>query len=285
MNVARIPAELRALDQWVNWRLEERDGKLTKVPYQPNGLRADSTAPTTWSGFAACQQASSSIGFVVTEDDPYTGVDLDKVIDESGVIAPEAMRIVERLNSYTELTPSAAGLRVWVRARKPGPDCKRKLNGNSSLIEIYDQKRFFTMTGEHLLGTPSTIEDRQTELDALYHELFPPPAADPTWKEPTGHVDVDDQELLRRMFAADNGQKIERLWRGDTSAHPSPSEADAALAAHLAFWTDRDAGRMDALFRRSGLYREKWDSRRGEGTYGSQTIAKPRPYNRPGRPH
>ncbi len=35
-----IPAELILRKQWVVWRWEKRNGKLTKPPYQPNGSRA-----------------------------------------------------------------------------------------------------------------------------------------------------------------------------------------------------------------------------------------------------
>ena len=44
----------------------------------------------------------------------------------------------------------------------------------------------------------------------------------------------------------------------------------------LAFWTGRDGTRMDRLFRRSGLYRAKWDQQHyGDGrTYGRGAIDK-----------
>ena len=42
------------------------------------------------------------------------------------------------------------------------------------------------------------------------------------------------------------------LWRGDTSAYDSRSEADMALCCLLAFWTGRDGRRVDRLSRPSG---------------------------------
>ena len=83
-----------------------------------------------------------------------------------------------------------------------------------------------------------------------------------------------DEELLARMGEANNGQRFERLWRGEwRGEYPSQSEADLALCSILAFWTGRDAERMDQLFRRSGLFRPKWDEHRGSRTYGETTIA------------
>ncbi len=60
---------------------------------------------------------------------------------------------------------------------------------------------------------------------------------------------------------------------GDTSLHADDhSGADQALCNLLAFWTGKDATRMDRMFRRSGLFRDKWDEKRGEHTYGQKTI-------------
>jgi hypothetical protein len=61
-----------------------------------------------------------------------------------------------------------------------------------------------------------------------------------------------------------------RLWNADTAGYASQSEADMALCCHLAFWTGKDASRMDSLFRQSGLYRDKWERQ----DYRERTIAK-----------
>ena len=52
------------------------------------------------------------------------------------------------------------------------------------------------------------------------------------------------------------------------------SSADQSLTNHLAFWTGKDMPRMDRLFRRSGLMRDKWDKvhRHDGATYGRMTI-------------
>ena len=45
-----------------------------------------------------------------------------------------------------------------------------------------------------------------------------------------------------------------------------------AFCSHLAFWTGKDAGQMDRLFRKSGLMRPKWDRAQSGTTYGAITI-------------
>src|SRR5207302_522329 len=105
--------------------------------------------------------------------------------------------------------------------------------------------------------------ERQEALDALYAEVWRqdrstnkivasgPPA------NGTPHGLTDDEILCRARTAA-NGDKFRRLWGGDTGGYVSPSEADLSLCSLLAFWTGPDAERIDRLFRKSGLMREKW---------------------------
>lgn len=87
---------------------------------------------------------------------------------------------------------------------------------------------------------------------------------------------LSDNDLLEKAFKSKNGAKIQQLYNGDFSGYPSQSEADQALCNHLAFWLDRDPGRMDATFRTSGLMREKWDKKHfsNGSTYGQETVDK-----------
>ena len=86
---------------------------------------------------------------------------------------------------------------------------------------------------------------------------------------------LSDGELLEIMFNSQNGDKIRSLFSGDTSGYANDdSRADLALCSYLAFWTNNDLARMDALFRQSGLMRRKWDEKRGAQTYGAMTISK-----------
>src|SRR5690606_38855151 len=52
------------------------------------------------------------------------------------------------------------------------------------------------------------------------------------------------------------------------------SSTDIALCNHLAFWTDKDASKMDSMFRESALIRDKWDKVHHSvvSTYGERTI-------------
>jgi primase-polymerase (primpol)-like protein len=271
-----VPAQLRHRRQWVCWRYEARGGKTTKVPYQAHApaRRASTTDPTTWASLeqtaaAAQVDRADGVGYVFAADDPFTGIDLDECFDpETGSLVPAVGLLVLSLDSYTEQSPSGKGLHVIVRARLEGGRCRR------GPIEIYDRGRYFAMTGERVVGLPVEAMPRQAELDGLRGRLFPPAAEPRRSVSPPSVLGLDDEELLRRAFAARNGGQVERLWNGVWAGYGSRSEADLALVSHLAFWTGGDPERIDRLFRRSGLYREKWDARRGETTYGAETIAR-----------
>jgi hypothetical protein len=271
VNADAIPQELRARPQWVTWRREERDGKPTKVPYSAAWCegRASATAPETWATFETALEAAKDadgVGYVFAEDDPFVGIDLDGCRDpETGSLTPEAGAIVAALDSYTEASPSGTGVHVLLRGALPREGPNR--NGK---VEMYSAGRYFAMTGEHVRGTPETVEARQAQLKEVRRHVFPTPRAVVKNPRGTAPVDLDDQELIARASAAKNGAAFERLWNGDTTGYPSRSEADLALVAMLAFWTGGDAAWIDGLFRLSGLMRPKWE----RPDYRERTIAK-----------
>jgi putative DNA primase/helicase len=284
LNLDAIPAEIRAISQWVAWQAEQRDGKTTKVPCSASkGGHASSTAPKTWSSYAlACkyQQVAhlQGVGFVVTPDDPYTGLDLDHVIDpETGEIEWMAREIIARMDSYSEVSPSGEGVRIFIRGSLPSNHCKfKRPDRPGSAVELYDHARFFTVTGRHIPGTPLTIEERSDELASLHAELME--ACGVGEDTPLGVVDapgssLDDATLMEKASTATNGARFRQLWSGDTSGNGNDdSSADLALCNLLAFWTGGDLDQTDRLFRQSGLIRPKWDEQRGAVTYGELTL-------------
>ena len=278
-NTEMIPRSLRITPQWVAWRYEVRDGKKTKVPYNAaNGARAESDNEGTWSSFEdalAFHRANAwtdGIGLVVSDEDDFVGIDLDHCRDaETGEIAPWAQEIVQTVDSYTEITPSNEGLRIFARGSLPQHGRKR---GN---FEIYENGRYLTITGNHLEGTPLTVAKRELEIRRVHKSIWPePPTEDIRDRATPQPVNLADAELLTKARLAANGQKFSLLWSGSVSGYGSRSEADLALCSLLAFWTGGDNYRVDALFRSSGLFRPKWDKRHfSDGrTYGQGTIDK-----------
>jgi len=212
-----------------------------------------------------------NIGFMFSEDDPYCGVDLDGCVDpETGEITKLARQIIDRVDSYSEISPSGTGVKIFIKGTIPGP---RRKNPQKN-IEVYDRRRFFAVTGHHIPGTPKTMESRQEELEALYAWLFPK-EVESTTQGPNGVVanhDLSDEDILSKAVRAVNGDKFLKLWNGDASDYQSHSEADLALCRLLAFWTGPDPERIEQMFSESRLsQRSKWRER---ARYRRDTVAK-----------
>jgi putative DNA primase/helicase len=264
----KIPPELKTRPQWVLWKKEIRDSKPTKIPYRPHApkRKAEADNPATWGPYEVALRISQNddfagVGYEFSADDPFAGVDLDHCRDpETGIIEPWAQEIIRRLNSFTEVSPSGCGVHVILKGKlPPGPRRKGK-------VEMYDSGRYFTMTGQHLEETPTTIEDRQTELETLHKEIFREKEAQAltTISTPVVPLSLADSEIIARARAAKNmGAKFDRLMSGDISGYNSHSEADYKLCWFLAFWT-KDRAQIDRIFRTSELCQEpgrikKWN--------------------------
>jgi putative DNA primase/helicase len=268
---ARVSAEIRARRQWVGWEWTERGERRTKAPLVTDtGQRADVTRPGDWSDFDEAvvmvqQGRASGIGYVLTLDDPYTAIDLDDCRDAAtGEVEAWARAIVDRFDSYTEVSPSGTGLRLFVRGALPPHDRRRVGN-----IEAYDDARFVTLTA-HVVAGRDRIEDRQEELLAWHAETFPKLTAgvlarDPEQRSP----EMDDAEVLALAFRARNGAETRRLHEEGHGTDADPSGEDLSLCNRLAFYT-QDPEQLDRLFRSSALMREKWE----RADYRERTIDK-----------
>ena len=291
-----VPAALKARRQWVVWRQRIRGGKPTKVPYQVTGATAKTNDPSTWSDYhAICQHAHrfDGIGFVFSAEDPLCGIDLDDCLDANRKIKPWAQPIVDRLMpvSYREISPSGGGIKYWTRATLNLPtEGKHKVNilDGPDAIEVYDSVRYFTVTGRSGKGQ---IGDGQSVVDWLVSEyMTPDPArqAEPVTAKKSGASKTDAKQssqthipfksagvVIDQIRQSRQCHKFDALMRGDTTGYGSPSEADIALCSVIAFWS-QDAGVIDAIFRQSALYRDKWDQRHraDSATYGEMTIEK-----------
>jgi len=278
-----IPKELRDLDQWLVWRLEERDGKKTKVPYDAKtGRKGKSNDPATWASFDAALQAYeaggySGVGFAFREGDRLSGADLDHVIDtETGEVQQLALEILERFKgSYAEVSPSGTGLRIFVF----GEPTRCGKGTEVKAVELYNHSspRFLTVTGLHWQGSSPAVTPQQDALDWLHATYFKPKAKPKSNGKtaPDGHYAPTggDDALIERALKAKNGGKLRALLAGNSEGYPSQSEADAALCSILAFWT-QDPAQIDRIVRSSGLMRDKWDTKHhADGrTYGEATI-------------
>lgn len=222
-----VPADLIAHRQWVGWRRQVRGGKQTKPPYNARtGKLASTTDPKTWSTFEEARAVVSKydgIGFVLTAHDPFVAFDLDHCrTPQTGEVTPQAKEIIESLDSYTEISPSGTGIRIFTKGTLP-PGWR-----NRGGVEVYDRERYVTITGDHLPRTPRTIEERSEAIAALHARIFGGtervPAGNPC---PTEGVPQRWLDMIARGYkpAVDH-------WEGRAGGHPdqSGSAKDLKLA-------------------------------------------------------
>lgn len=166
--------ELIKRKQWVTWKYEERNGKKTKVLYNPiTKRRAKVNDANTWVAFAQAQNVAhlfDGIGFVFTKDDPFTGIDIDKCI-KNAKVDKFAQELIDRFNSYWEISVSGTGLHCIIKGLIQDKYLSGKGSGRrKGQLEIYQHSRYFTMSGN--VFKQASVNDCQSELEVLMAEKF-----------------------------------------------------------------------------------------------------------------
>ena len=249
MDFNNIPHEMRIYPQWVVWRYEDTDSKKpTKVPYSAKtGHLASVTDPNTWAGFDECVNAMSSgwyagIGFVLTENDPYSFIDLDDTKGDQRALDRQ-IKIFNEFNSYAERSPSGSGLHIIVKGAIPS-------GRRRSFIEVYSSLRYMTMTGDIYRNAP--INDCNELLNVLWGQMGQGSVAVAHYAGLAEAKETDEQ-VYNRAVAAANGDKFAELYAGKWEGmYASQSEADFALVDIIAFYTQNRA-QISRMFRASGL--------------------------------
>jgi putative DNA primase/helicase len=276
----QIPRELLEYPQWVCWRYVERgpNRKPDKQPVNPWTLHnAGVHWANTWS---TCQhvymtylmyakRGINGIGFVVTKDDPFVGVDIDNCFADNRFTL-EAQEIVQHLGSYTEVSPSGRGLRILIA-------CADYLeNRRTRALEIYSHSRFLTLTGNRVEGAPATITQVMKEqITALTTDPATELKAQAVQPREPIPCRFDGMQLWTHIFEHDQyGAQHLKRFLGDTSFDRGDhSFAVIRLLNSLARWTKGDAVKMRSMMLLSPLVNEKWFSKRGTGDWLDHQIA------------
>ena len=270
-----IPLEMKDRKQWVAYfkKAEPGSSHVGKVMVSPKTYRhAKSNEPSDWADFYNAYLFATSYGrmdglaFVLTEGIVF--VDIDHSIDENGQLSPLAQRLLNEFpGTYAERSCSGHGIHILMKGSLP-KDCMKR--NDDTGLEMYDTKRFCCITGDVIAGR-KTLLDYSEKVGKVAKALMGRKIANPTPKPYYGHPSISDQQIIEKALRSKSGQKFSRLYSGDTTGYPSQSSADLALVSMIAFYT-QDPSQIDHIFRTSGLFRDKWDSPRGDSTYGMMTI-------------
>jgi putative DNA primase/helicase len=262
MNLSNFPKALLEAPLWCAWR--PAAGKKIPVSVAHGGaarvnVEADFVELDKARAWLEQQPGLAGLGILLKP--PFIGIDIDNKGGPSlaNGLTPDMQAWLDKFpGAYAELSPSGTGLHILGKGVLQEDWPKRRDN-----VEVYQHKRFFTVTGHCVRPQPNG------EMVNLTNHVRAWAVNERQPSLPQGIAVVDSGELLRRASA---DSKLLSLWGGKWDGYDSQSNADFALCLKLAFYTGGDLAAMAALFRQSGLMRDKWDERHGAGTYGETTL-------------
>ena len=275
---------MRERAQWFLWRLEwnGQEGKYHKTPCALDGsvYRIDASLPSNWNAYSTVREAAArlnagpdttlryALGFWLTQDSGYWFLDIDKCSSGDGVLGDHAAGMVQGFaGALCEWSSSRRGVHIIGRCAGAIPP-HRSRDIHKLHMEFYTADRGIAFGLDGVAqGSADTLHD--LAVGQLVEQYFPPRAAGVGGEGPRGEWrgPADDEVLIERMLRARQSAEsafggklsLRQLWAGECE---KDSNADMALASHLAFWTGCDEDRMERLMRRSGLVRDKWNEHR-----------------------
>ena len=239
-------AELAQRGQWAVYQANGR-------PFTPGGMPVSVTKPFYRSGFDECWRAAfvdvtaEGLSFILLPRDPYLAFDLDDVIAEDATLHSKARELVRALNTYTEISPSGRGLRIFCKVNQPPEPGGR--GRKAAWAEGYWQGKALRMTGNTLPGAPEKIKwIAQRTIEQVWAALFPP--RKPGGHEDDGAIEWPDWELVTATHTFDQlpealrtkikaaleaDAKLCARWQGSTEGlkDTSGSARDLSLAHYL----------------------------------------------------
>jgi len=261
-----------------------RRGKIP-VDYR-TGVTANPLDAGIWADRGTVETAAAlnsdwGIGFVFTENDPLFFLDIDNAAITGGQWSPLAHELVAQFKgAYVEVSTGGRGFHIIGAYSGELPVHTNKNSAHG--LELYTDKRYVALTAAGAVGDSAT--DCTPALLEIIEKFFKKSPARPLPPGAAGEELADD-EIIKKALSAKNPFKTQNnfraLWERDEAAlavkYPAGDEAreydyssaDAALAQHLAFWTNKNPGQIERIMRQSALVREKW----ARADYLARTIA------------
>ena len=172
-----MPTELKALNNWVCWKDKS---KTPLNPYTLNNAKVNDA--NTWADYDAAfrrvhDHTAAGVGFIIGEG--FTVIDLDHVIDiGTGKATDEALDIVKKLGSYTEVSMSGAGIHIFMKSDFRLPNGKKSQSqvplASMGGFELYTGNRYIAMTGTVFTQYPCD-KIRQVPADviaSIYNDII-----------------------------------------------------------------------------------------------------------------
>lgn len=270
--------ELKQMKIWMLWKRKASGNRVAKVPCSAKGkvCGVSENYAKDWVTWEQAQQAlqriqSDGVGFRIPDGMFFLDIDHRDLKD------PMVQKILNQYNSYSEFSVSGEGIHIYglcdiaqLPVYQEGENGAWKLSKDyythhpDNGLELYIGKltnRFAAFTGNVIADLPlrDCTDMIQNTLDTYMRR----------GKTKSAKEQKVDQ-IIQQLRSQKNGAKFSELFDHGEIDGKSHSEADVALCAVVAFRTGDDPALIDAVFRKSALYREKWERE----DYRSQTIAR-----------
>lgn len=269
--------------RFINYRLQAKPDspKMDKIPCDAMGNAINPHDPSQWMTYEAAQ-ARGPVGFILNGDGWFC-IDLDNCRNATtGEYTAAAVAIYQSFpGALGEVSVSGTGLHIFGKCDPSQlADRRNKWDGDK---EWYHTGRFIALSPHGLqpIGGQWIEKNWNDQLLRILPRRADADGVLPTEVDPTYTGPADDDSLIAMMLrssgsaASKFGAKasVVDLWNAnatvlsrvfpayDGNGGFDHSSADAALMSHLAFWTGKDMARMDRLFRRSALMRDKYRDR------------------------
>lgn len=272
--MANVMQELMDMKIWMLWRWStDQNGKPTKKPLAAGGgpTGTDDKWSHTWVTYNEAVKAkehnsvAAGVGFKIPKGYYFIDIDHKELTD------PLVQTILARHDSYAEYSVSGTGIHQYGKCDftqiptyidKEGKiklDRQFYMKNPNNDLELYIggiTNRFAAFTGNIIEDKPLR-ECTTAVLTTLDKNMR---RKGKTKYSAKRDGDRNDFDIVCNLRKQKNGEKFKKLYdEGNFSDYGSQSEADAALCAIIAFRTGPDPDAIDAIFRDSALYRDKWE--------------------------
>lgn len=276
--------------RWINWRLSKvttkkgiRDEKKPFYIKKDNTIEyASSTDPSTWSTYEEVSQrldngSNNFEGIAVVLDKKLLCIDIDHVVENGTVKHPkseEILKLIKAANSFTEYSQSGTGLHIFLALNF---EFRPIVNRIVEPYEVYTNGRYICTTGipyrdKKDIRLIETEEDLIKILEVIGYPWGKEIIQNNQIILSNPNISLTNDKILEIMFRAKNGEKLKRLYEGDTTAYDDDeSRADMALLSTLAFYSQRNASQMESIWVSSPLGQRKKTQERKD--YRDRSIA------------
>lgn len=223
---------------WIGYVKRNNGKKVTKIPTDIHGKPLSVTSGNFYKLKELKNNKSiDGVGIVLGYENNLLGVDLDNVLKDGKLTNSIIYEFINNCNTYSEISPSGNGLHIFLDVEGLELKAKKKTNEDGTVYEMYTKGRFFTFTN-NVFTNNEVRKVTPQEAEELLSELGYPFGRENEGRAQDNAKTIEDQQVLNIAFSSIKGEKIKRLYEGDTTEHNNDSSsADLAFCSYISFFS------------------------------------------------